>query len=138
MFSPYVTPHSPYISPAFVVEQLIKGSVAQYKAFRLLHSSIGKIFFKALSGNRYKAKLLKSVEASKQTWCKEGGGGERENQQARVFCLFGLSSFKTCRVFFSPSSDPAPTGPNRLPPYDGDASISLTLINNDHSHTHVY
>lgn len=67
-------------------EQLIKGSVAQYKAFRLLHSSIGKIFFKALSGNRYKAKLLKSVEASKQTWCKEGGGDGLAGNDLAEFC----------------------------------------------------
>jgi len=49
---------------------LTKGSLAQYKAFRVLTSDIGKIFFKALSHGRYKAKAAKSVRATKDTWCR--------------------------------------------------------------------
>lgn len=79
------------LSPEYILsiidEKLIKGSVAQYKAFRLLHSNVGKIFFKALSGNQYKVKLLKSVEASKQMWCKEGGGDGVAGTQLAEFCF---------------------------------------------------
>ena len=40
-------------------------------AQRLLSSDFGKIFFKTLSGNEYKAKSRKAVDASKNNWCQE-------------------------------------------------------------------
>jgi hypothetical protein len=52
-------------------EQLFKTPVQQYKAFRLLTSDLGKVFFKALSNNKYKPKASKSVAASKDNWCRE-------------------------------------------------------------------
>jgi hypothetical protein len=62
------------LSPAKILgqidESLTKGSLAQYRAFRLLTSDIGKIFFKTLSHGRYKAKTAKSVRATKDTWCR--------------------------------------------------------------------
>jgi len=52
-------------------ENLTKGSVQQYRAFRLLTSDLGTIFFKALSNCMYKPKTAKSVAASKDAWCRE-------------------------------------------------------------------
>jgi hypothetical protein len=57
-------------------ESLVKGSIGQYKAFRLLTSDLGKIFFKTLNGGRFKAKATKAVSASKEQWCKGPGGDD--------------------------------------------------------------
>ena len=63
----------PSLSPSSVLsvidEKLVQGGINKYKAFRLLTSDLGKVFFKALSGNMYKPKSGKSVLASKQNWC---------------------------------------------------------------------
>jgi len=53
-----------------VDESLTKGPLAQYRAFRLLTSDVGKIFFKSLSHGRYKAKAAKSVRGTKDMWCR--------------------------------------------------------------------
>jgi hypothetical protein len=50
---------------------ITQGGVQQYRAFRLLTSELGKIFFKALSDNSYKPKGPKAVAASKDTWCRQ-------------------------------------------------------------------
>jgi len=71
---------------ASIDEKLSVGAVNKYKAFRLLTSDLGKIFFKPLSGNLFKAKATKAVQASKEMWCRavdeisSGGSGEE-------FCL---------------------------------------------------
>ena len=56
-------------------EQLFKGPLEQYKAFRLLTSDLGKVFFKALGNNKYKPKAAKAVAASKDNWCREVSEG---------------------------------------------------------------
>lgn len=57
-------------------ENLYKSSVDKYKAFRLLTSDLGKVFFKTLSNNRYKVKAEKAVASSKEQWCKQLEGDE--------------------------------------------------------------
>ena len=42
----------------------------KYKAFRLMTSDLGKVFFKGLSHNLFKAKAAKAVAASKEMWCR--------------------------------------------------------------------
>ena len=44
---------SPKSILSVIDESLYKTSVDQYKAFRLLTSDLGKVFFKTLSGNRF-------------------------------------------------------------------------------------
>jgi len=51
-------------------ETLCRSSIEKYKAFRLLNSDLGHIFFKTLSGGRYKLKSPKAVQASKENWCR--------------------------------------------------------------------
>jgi hypothetical protein len=60
-------------------ESLTKGPLAQYRAFRLLTSDLGKIFFKTLSHGRYKAKTAKSVRATKDTWCRAPKAAKAED-----------------------------------------------------------
>ena len=62
---------SPKSILSVIDESLYKTSVDQYKAFRLLTSDLGKVFFKTLSGNRFEAKGEKAVLASKEQWCDE-------------------------------------------------------------------
>ena len=54
---------------SLVDDKFWKSSLDAYKAFRLLTSDLGKVFFKAVNANEYKAKAAKSVESSKQNWC---------------------------------------------------------------------
>jgi len=56
---------------SLVDESRFKNSLDKYRAFRLLTSSLGKIFFKAVNGNEYKIKAEKSVSASKEHYCRE-------------------------------------------------------------------
>jgi hypothetical protein len=58
-------------------EKLFNGPVDQYKAFRLLTSDLGKVFFKSMGG-RYKPKSPKSVTASKENWCRQVMDGAME------------------------------------------------------------
>jgi hypothetical protein len=51
-------------------DKLCRTPVEQYKAFRLLTSDLGHVFFKSLSGGFYKLKNAKSVRASKDQWCR--------------------------------------------------------------------
>merc|ERR1711934_1136691 len=60
---------SPRAILSLVDETLFKSSLDTYKAFRLLTSDLGKVFFKSLNDHEYKAKAVKSVEASKALWC---------------------------------------------------------------------
>ena len=46
---------------------------------RVLSSDLGKIFFKSLGGNKFKAKASKAVKASKENWCRAAAEPE--------FCL---------------------------------------------------
>jgi len=77
---------SPESIVATIDEKLCVGAVNKYKAFRLLTSDLGKVFFKPLGGNRFKAKASKAVQTSKEMWCRaveeisSGGSGEE-------FCL---------------------------------------------------
>jgi hypothetical protein len=62
------------VSPKFVLslidDKFFKGKTDLYRAFRLLSSDLGKVFFKALGNNEYKAKAAKAVKASKENWCR--------------------------------------------------------------------
>ena len=60
---------SPQQILSLIDEKLCKTPIDQYRAFRLLSSDLGKIFFKALSGNAFKPKSSSSVRASKDLWC---------------------------------------------------------------------
>jgi hypothetical protein len=76
--------HSTF-SPKFIINLVdekmgqMADAVAKYKAFRLLTSDLGKIFFKPLNDRSYKAKAAKAVETSKQQWCQSDVSAE--------FCL---------------------------------------------------
>ena len=52
-------------------ESLCKSQVDLYRAFRVMSSDLGKVFFKSLSANRFKPKAGKAVKASKENWCRE-------------------------------------------------------------------
>ena len=69
-----VTDWSPRSILGLIDENLVQSSVDQYKAFRLLNSDMGKIFFKTLANNRFKVKTEKSVTASKEQWCRQTDG----------------------------------------------------------------
>ena len=55
---------------SIVDETYCKSSVDLYKAFRLVSSDLGKVFFKSLGENKFKAKASKAVKASKDNWCR--------------------------------------------------------------------
>ena len=67
---------------SLIDESLCKTPLDKYKAFRLLTSDLGKVFFKALGHNLYKAKTGKSVRMSKENWCRAD-----EHQQEQEFCF---------------------------------------------------
>ena len=52
-------------------EKLCKTSVERYRAFRLLSSDLGHVFFKSLSGAKFKLKAAKAVQASKDAYCRQ-------------------------------------------------------------------
>jgi len=62
--------YSPKFLMSLVDENFLKSQLDAYKAFRLLTSDMGRIFFKSLNGNEYKAKAVKAVKASKENWCR--------------------------------------------------------------------
>merc|ERR1711934_161904 len=64
------TTFSPKAILSLVDESLFQSSLDAYKAFRLLTSDLGKVFFKSLNDHEYKAKAAKSVQASKDQWCR--------------------------------------------------------------------
>lgn len=57
--------------PRRAVGLLVRSSLDAYKAFRLLTSDLGKVFFKPVNANTYKPKPPKSVQASKENFCRE-------------------------------------------------------------------
>jgi len=61
-------------SPKFLLslgdDTFSKAQTDTYRAFRLLQSDMGKIFFKTLGPNEYKAKAAKAVQSSKENWCR--------------------------------------------------------------------
>jgi hypothetical protein len=61
---------SPKAILSLVDEGFFKSSIDAYRAFRLLTSDVGKIFFKHISATEFKAKALKSVQGSKDQWCR--------------------------------------------------------------------
>jgi hypothetical protein len=68
---------------SFIDDALVEGSVQKYKAFRLMSSSLGNIFFNTLHAHdyahtEYKVKSAVSVTASKESWCAEGSGEAEE------------------------------------------------------------
>jgi hypothetical protein len=73
------TEDRPSFSPKHIMseidDKLFQGPVNQYKAFRLLTSDLGKVFFKALSSHMYKPKSAKSVSSSKDNWCRDVAEG---------------------------------------------------------------
>jgi len=61
--------------------ELCESSAGSYKAYRLLTSDLGQIFFKQLhatdySHREYKPKAPASVSASKQSWCQAVADGD--------------------------------------------------------------
>lgn len=65
-------------------DKLYKSAVDRYRAFRLLTSDLGKVFFKSLSGNTFRPKSAASVETSKEQWCHAPGHGDMWKQE---FCF---------------------------------------------------
>lgn len=63
---------------SLVDDKFFKAQIDAYRAFRLLSSDLGKVFFKALGPNQWKVKAAKAVEASKQNWCRELKEAEAE------------------------------------------------------------
>jgi len=61
---------------SLIDESLYQSQVGKYRAFKLLTSDIGKVFFKTLSNVEFKAKKRAAVEASKQNWCHEARNEE--------------------------------------------------------------
>jgi len=61
---------SPKTILSLVDDSLFKSSLDAYKAFRLLTSDLGRVFFKTVNENEYKAKPAKSVRASKDNYCR--------------------------------------------------------------------
>ena len=63
----------PSVSAKSILEQidesLYKTQLDVYRAYKLLTSDLGKVFFKTLSNVDYKAKTRASVQASKEHWC---------------------------------------------------------------------
>jgi hypothetical protein len=68
--------YSPKFLMSLVDDGFLKSQVDAYKAFRLLTSDMGKIFFKSINANEYKAKAAKAVQASKESWCRSLEGEE--------------------------------------------------------------
>ena len=62
---------SPRAILSLVDDSLFKSSIDAYKAFRLLTSDLGKVFFKAINDHEYKIKGDKAVQSSKENWCRE-------------------------------------------------------------------
>jgi hypothetical protein len=56
---------------SLVDDGFFKSKLDAYRAFRLLTSDLGKVFFKTVSGDAFKPKNPKSVQASKDQWCRE-------------------------------------------------------------------
>ena len=61
-----------------VDDKIIKTPVDKYKAFRLLTSDLGRIFFKSLSSDKYRAKAATAVAASKMNWCNAVAAAQQE------------------------------------------------------------
>lgn len=63
----------PSVSAKSILEQidesLYKTQLDVYRAYKLLTSDLGKVFFKTLSNVEFKAKTRASVQASKEHWC---------------------------------------------------------------------
>jgi len=66
---------------SIIDDSMCKTPLDAYKAFRLITSDLGKVFFKGLGDNTYKAKVLKAVDTSKANWCRV------PDHQARDFCF---------------------------------------------------
>lgn len=69
---------------------LLSDSIAQYKAYRLLASDIGSLFFKVLHAHdhehrEYKAKTADAVAMSKASWCQAVGA--LGNAQTEELCF---------------------------------------------------
>lgn len=61
---------SPKAIVSLVDDALFKNSLDVYKAFRLLTSDLGKIFFKPVNEREYKPKGAKAVRASRENFCR--------------------------------------------------------------------
>jgi hypothetical protein len=73
-------------------EKLVQGSLQRYKAYRLLASDIGHIFFKVLHAHdhehrEYKAKTADSVAKSKELWCKAVEALGEMGASSEEFCF---------------------------------------------------
>ena len=61
---------SPKFLLSLIDDTFSKAQTDTYRAFRLLQSDMGKIFFKPIGPNEYKAKAAKAVRTSKENWCR--------------------------------------------------------------------
>merc|ERR1712166_547101 len=61
---------TPKFLTSLIDDTFSKAQTDTYRAFRLLQSDMGKIFFKTLGPNEYKAKAAKAVQSSKENWCR--------------------------------------------------------------------
>ena len=78
----------PSVSAKSILEQvdgsMYKTQLDVYRAYKLLTSDLGKVFFKTLSNVDYKAKTRASVQASKEHWCES-------HAQESDFCTLASS-----------------------------------------------
>jgi hypothetical protein len=63
-------------------DSLCKSPIDLYKAFRVVSGDLGKVFFKSLGHNKFKAKAMKAVKASKDNWCRTP-----EHAEEAEFCF---------------------------------------------------
>merc|ERR1712166_315336 len=61
---------TPKFLTSLIDDTFSKAQTDTYRAFRLLQSDMGKIFFRTLGPNEYKAKAAKAVQSSKENWCR--------------------------------------------------------------------
>jgi hypothetical protein len=60
---------SPKQIMGMIDETLYQSALDRYKAFRLLTSDLGQVFFKSLSGNAFKPRSESAVQSTKMAWC---------------------------------------------------------------------
>jgi hypothetical protein len=60
---------SPKEIMGMIDESLYQTALDRYKAFRLLTSDLGQVFFKSLSGNAFKPRSESAVQSTKLLWC---------------------------------------------------------------------
>lgn len=82
------TEYSPRFLMKLIDDQWSASPTETYKAFRLLTSDIGRIFFKAVGNtNKFKVKAGKAVQASKENFCRAIEEAAKDNVGSDEFCF---------------------------------------------------